>query len=82
VSELPLDREDVLTIMERSPTFAAICWRFAGSSRRTMKRKRKRMSPDERRAWEARAQETLSRLESRIAYHRARLAEERRAAGA
>jgi hypothetical protein len=46
-----------------------------------MKRKKKaRMTPEERAAWEARAQETLRKLQERIAYHEAKLAEERRAA--
>lgn len=46
-----------------------------------MKRKRKaKMTPDERAAWEARSQETLRKLRERIAYHEAKLEEERRAA--
>jgi hypothetical protein len=40
-----------------------------------MKRKKKaRMTPEERAAWEARAQETLRKLQERIAYHEAKLA--------
>jgi hypothetical protein len=45
-----------------------------------MKRKRKKMTPEERAAWEARSEETLRKLQERIAYHEAKLAEERRAA--
>lgn len=46
-----------------------------------MKRKRRsKMTPDERAAWEARSQETLRKLEERIAYHQAKLDQERRAA--
>jgi hypothetical protein len=45
-----------------------------------MARKRRKMTPEERAAWEARSQETLRKLQERIAYHKAKLAEERRAA--
>jgi uncharacterized protein YjbJ (UPF0337 family) len=45
-----------------------------------MKRKRKKMTPEERAAWEARYQETQGKLQERIAYHKAKLEEERRAA--
>jgi hypothetical protein len=45
-----------------------------------MKRKRRKMTPEERSAWEARSQETLRKLQERIAYHEAKLKEERRAA--
>ena len=45
-----------------------------------MKKKRKKMTPEERSAWEARYEETTRKLEERIAYHKAKLAEERRAA--
>jgi hypothetical protein len=45
-----------------------------------MKRKRKKMTPEERAAWEARYEETTRKLEERIAYHKAKLEEERRAA--
>jgi hypothetical protein len=45
-----------------------------------MKRKRKKMTPEERAAWEARYEETTRKLEERIAYHTAKLEEERRAA--
>lgn len=46
-----------------------------------MKRKRKtKMTPEERAAWEARFQEGQRRLQERIAYHEAKLEEERRAA--
>jgi hypothetical protein len=38
------------------------------------------MAPEERAAWEARYQETQAKLKERIAYHEAKLAEERRAA--
>ena len=44
-----------------------------------MKRKRKKMTPEERAAWEARYQETMGKLQERIAYHKAKLEEERRA---
>jgi hypothetical protein len=44
-----------------------------------MKRKRKKMTHDERIAWEARYEETTRKLEERIAYHKAKLEEERRA---
>ncbi|HEV2712946.1 MAG TPA: hypothetical protein VGU26_07600 [Gaiellaceae bacterium] len=57
-----------------------------------MKRKRKKMTPEERAAWEARYEETQRKLQERIgdrgcesgriAYHEAKLAEERHAAGA
>ena len=47
-----------------------------------MKRKRKKMmTPEERAAWEARYQETQGKLQERIAYHKAKLEEERRGAG-
>ena len=46
-----------------------------------MKRKRAKMTPEERAAWEARYEETQRRLQERIAYHQAKLEEERRAAG-
>jgi hypothetical protein len=46
-----------------------------------MKRKKKaKMTPDERAAWEARYEETTRKLQERIAYHQAKLDEERRAA--
>ena len=45
-----------------------------------MKRKKGKMTPEERAAWEARYQETQRKLQERIAYHEAKLAEERRAA--
>jgi hypothetical protein len=43
-----------------------------------MKRKKGKMTPEERAAWEARYQETQRKLQERIAYHEAKLAEERR----
>jgi hypothetical protein len=46
-----------------------------------MKRKRRKRTPEERAAAEARAQETLRKLQERIDYHTAKLQEERRAAG-
>jgi hypothetical protein len=46
-----------------------------------MKRKKAKMTPEERAAWEARYQETQRKLQERIAYHQAKLEEERRAAG-
>ena len=46
-----------------------------------MKRKPKKMTPEERAAWEARYEETTRKLQERIAYHKAKLEEERRAAG-
>lgn len=46
-----------------------------------MKRKRrKKMTPEERAAWEARSEETLRKLQERIDYHKAKLEEERSAA--
>jgi hypothetical protein len=45
-----------------------------------MKRKRKKRTPEERAAAEARSQETLRKLQERIDYHTAKLEEERRAA--
>jgi hypothetical protein len=45
-----------------------------------MKRKRRKMTPEERAAWEARFQEGQRRLQERIDYHQAKLEEERRAA--
>jgi hypothetical protein len=39
------------------------------------------MTPEEFAAWEARFQEGTRKLEERIAYHKAKLADERRAAG-
>lgn len=45
-----------------------------------MKRKKGKMTPEERAAWEARYQETQRKLQERIAYHQAKLEEERRAA--
>jgi hypothetical protein len=46
-----------------------------------MKRKRgKKMTPEERAAWEARFEEGTRKLQERIAYHQAKLEEERRAA--
>jgi hypothetical protein len=45
-----------------------------------MKRKRRKMTPEERAAWEARFQEGQRRLQERIAYHKAKLEEERRTA--
>ena len=44
-----------------------------------MKRK-KRMTPEERAAWEAHFQESQRKLQERIDYHKTKLAEERRAA--
>lgn len=47
-----------------------------------MKRKgRRKMTPEERAAWEARFEEGQRKLQERIAYHQAKLEEERRAAG-
>lgn len=46
-----------------------------------MKRKRKKMTPEERAAWEARYEEGQRKLLERIEYHKAKLAEERAAAG-
>jgi hypothetical protein len=45
-----------------------------------MKRKRRKRTPEERAAWEARYQETIRKLQERIDYHTAKLEEERRAA--
>jgi hypothetical protein len=45
-----------------------------------MKRKKGKMTPEERAAWEARYEETQRKLQERIAYHTAKLEEERRAA--
>jgi hypothetical protein len=45
-----------------------------------MKRKKAKMTAEERAAWEARYQETQRKLQERIAYHKAKLKEERRAA--
>jgi hypothetical protein len=45
-----------------------------------MKRKRKKMTPEERAEREARSQKVTRMLEERIAYHEAKLEEERRAA--
>jgi hypothetical protein len=46
-----------------------------------MKRKRRKRTPEERAADEARDREVTRMLEERIAYHKAKLVEERRAAG-
>jgi hypothetical protein len=46
-----------------------------------MKRKRRKRTPDERAADEARDREVTRMLEERIAYHKAKLVKERRAAG-
>jgi hypothetical protein len=46
-----------------------------------MKRKRrKKMTPEERAAWEAHVEEGQRKLLERIAYHKAKLEEEQRAA--
>jgi uncharacterized protein YjbJ (UPF0337 family) len=45
-----------------------------------MKRKKGKMTPEERAAWEARGEETMRKLQERIDYHKAKLEEERRAA--
>jgi hypothetical protein len=45
-----------------------------------MKRKRRKRTPEERAATEARYQETVRKLQERIDYHTAKLEEERRAA--
>jgi hypothetical protein len=45
-----------------------------------MKGKRRKMTPEERAAWEARYEETMRKLQERIEYHTAKLEEERRAA--
>jgi hypothetical protein len=45
-----------------------------------MKRKRRRRTPEERAAWQARFREGQRKLQERIEYHKAKLEEERRAA--
>jgi hypothetical protein len=46
-----------------------------------MKKKRRgKMTPEERAAWEARFEEGTRKLQERIAYHKAKLEEERRPA--
>jgi hypothetical protein len=45
-----------------------------------MKRKRKKMTPEERAARKARFEEITGKLQERIAYHQAKLDDERRAA--
>ena len=45
-----------------------------------MKRKKRKRTPEERAADEARYQETMRKLQERIDYHKAKLEEERRAA--
>lgn len=75
-----MDREEVVTMMatlfDIAPTFGTslVCWR------KTMKRKKGKMTPEERAAWEARYEEGQRKLQERIDYHKARLEEERRAA--
>ena len=44
-----------------------------------MKRKKRKRTPEERAAAEARYQETMRKLQERIDYHTAKLEEERRA---
>jgi hypothetical protein len=44
------------------------------------RKRRMNMTPEERAAWEARFQEGQRKLQERIAYHQAKLDEERRAA--
>jgi hypothetical protein len=46
-----------------------------------MQRKRKKTTPEERAEREARGEKVTRMLEERIAYHQAKLREERRAAG-
>jgi predicted nuclease with TOPRIM domain len=76
----PLDREDVVTMMATLFDIRADVRRVIQLLEETMKRKRKKMTPEERAAWEARYEETQGKLQERIAYHTAKLEEERRAA--
>jgi hypothetical protein len=45
------------------------------------RKRRKKMTPEERAAWEARFEEGQRKLQERIAYHQAKLSEERPASG-
>jgi len=65
-----------LTSVARCPRFADF-WRS-----RMKKRKRRKIDPEVRAELERRYEETTKLLEERIAYHRAKMAEERAAAEA
>jgi hypothetical protein len=52
------------------------CDRWSTSTERTTARKRKKISPEQKAEWA----QTMRLLEERIAYHRRKLAAERRAA--
>jgi hypothetical protein len=46
------------------------------------RKRRKKMTPEERAAWEAHFEEGQRKLQERMDYHKAKLEEERRAGGA
>jgi hypothetical protein len=79
-NELPLDRDDVVTMMGALFVIRTELRFSSGFSRETMKRKRRKRTPEERAAAEARYQETTRKLQERIEYHTAKLEEEHRAA--